>query len=203
MSLRNGKAPPDESDGAFGEERELCLLLLGEQIADLNQEVRLRESFFLFGNASALGLELLELVHRNNHHEVDDRCHRDELNDCGEDQPPRDVPVADGEHGRLDLAGGRRGCDQRRDEAIDNGGDNGGESRTDDDSDGEVNDVAAQNEISEPLKHGVPLFCLRYDEVAAEVVPPEDDDDAEALVAAGDALDSAEPLPDAARESVR
>lgn len=100
------------------------------------------------------------LVHRQNDDEVDNGSDQDEVDssvdDCTEVNEGSFVAFLDEEAEAGDIRGAE-GSDQRLDEVLGESGHDGGECATDDDCDGEVNNVAAHDEIFKTLKQGVLL----------------------------------------------
>ena len=102
---------------------------------------------------------LLEVVHRHDEHEVDDRGDGDEVDggaDDGADVERRLAPTQCGHvpDPATEIADLEDHPDERVDEPFDDGVDDRRERGADDDSDREVDDVAAHDEVFEALDHG-------------------------------------------------
>ena len=62
-----------------------AIALLGEQVADLGQQLNVGSRSLLWGNTLTARIHLSDLIHRGDHQEVDDSCHDQEVDDSGDD----------------------------------------------------------------------------------------------------------------------
>src|SRR4051794_7317880 len=142
-----------------------ALGLRTQQVADLDEQLdvgRLRGARLLAALAP-----LLHVLHRQHDHEVDDRRDQDEVDrrvdHAAEVQERGFVVVEDLVAEALRGVGAADRADQRLDEAGGERRDDGRERRADDHRYGEVDDVAAHQEVLETLEH---LFSSRTGTVA-------------------------------------
>ena len=138
----------------------------GQQVADLGQQPRSSDGA---GVSSASPRRSASDVHRHHDDEVDGRGDDHEVDQRGDRRAVDDLRAVDGDAGVAEV---RRAAD-RADDAADEVGrerrHDGAERRADDDRDGEVDDVAAHEEVAEALEHRAtivrrpwttPLHCL-------------------------------------------
>jgi hypothetical protein len=94
-----------------------------------------------------------ELLHGKDQEEVDDAGDDEEVNDRREEVAVLDGRLSDGEDEigevRLTDGGGNKRCDDVFDERFGDGGEGG----TDDDGDGQIDDVATEDEVAKAFDH--------------------------------------------------
>ena len=102
-------------------------------------------------------------------HRKDDQCDQQEVDDALQegavaDSTFRNIAGSRRDHPlqvfKIDAADDH--ADHRHDDIVDQGIDNGRESRTDDNTDSQINDVAARNEYFELMKKTLGLFLLLF-----------------------------------------
>jgi hypothetical protein len=152
---------PDEWAGPWIGRAQRRGAVLLEQVANLDEDLLLGRELLLgsFADARLGGLALLEVVHRQHEHEVDDCRDGDEVDERahdGTDEERRAPPTgSEPRASTRSIADLEDHADQRVDEALDECVDDRRERGADDDSDREVDDVAAHDEVFEAFDHRV------------------------------------------------
>jgi hypothetical protein len=105
------------------------------------------------------GVEFFEQVLGWDHEEeVDDASEDQEVNDGGEEVAVSDLASVDVRHEIAEVGFSYDGSNQRTDDFFCQCGHDAGERSSDDDSDGQVDHVATQDEVAESLEHEVILL---------------------------------------------
>lgn len=128
-----------------------------EQVANFFQQVSFYRSGFgvFFSDALALGLELVDAVHRGNQNEVDNGGNNEEVNRGGNDGAKIHegglVALADKES-ETGVISSTEGSNNWVDQVFGESRDNGGEGGANNYRNSKFNNIAAQDEIFEAFK---------------------------------------------------
>src|SRR5690606_29022720 len=130
-----------------------CLAQSLQLVADLSQQFQLRINLFLWlflAGSAASSKTLIELVHWQYQCEVDCSSDQQEVDQSGEEDTELDVYAFNGQYQEaVEVWRTNQRSDQWHQHIVNKGSDNGAEGSTDDDSNGQIDNVALHNKIAE------------------------------------------------------